>query len=53
MAETLWVEHHVDYAGRAKSLAEGGWSPRKKLICFLICATVAWSLILTPLLFLG
>ena len=50
MSETIWVDHHADYAGRAKSDVEGVWSPRKRLLCFLIFAALGWSLFLSPFL---
>lgn len=53
MSGTLWTDHHVDYAGRAKADAEAGWTPRKRLAYFLIFATLAWSLVLTPFLLMG
>lgn len=53
MAESIWVDPHADYAGRDKIPAKGTWSPRKKLVYFLIYAALAWSLVLTPFLFIG
>ncbi len=53
MSDTFWVDHHADYAGRANSAPQDGWSSRRKLCCFLGFAVLAWSLILAPFLLLG
>lgn len=54
MSGTIWVDPHVDYAGRAKAAAkDNSWSPRKKLAWFLVFAAVAWAVILAPVLLLG
>ena len=53
MSGTIWVDPHVDYAGRSKTEFKDAWSPRKKLAWFLIFAAFAWSLVLTPVLLLG
>lgn len=53
MSESIWVDHHADYAGRAKSEAGGDWTPRKRLICFLVFALLGWSLLLSPFFLLG
>ncbi len=52
VSETIWVDHHADYAGRAKSEAKGAWSSRKRLCCFLIFAVLGWGLLLSPFLLL-
>lgn len=53
MSGTLWTDHHVNYAGRAKGEVEGGWSSRKRLGYFLIFAALGWSLFLAPFLLWG
>lgn len=59
MSESYRVDHHADFAGHHAdysghaSANQDGWSSRKKLCFFLGFATLAWSLILLPFLFLG
>ncbi len=53
MTETYRVDHHTEFSGGADNVTQDGWSSRKKLCCFLGMATLAWSLILVPFLFLG
>lgn len=54
MTETLWPDHHADYAGWKRPIDEtdyaAQWSPRKKAGYFLALAVISWILFLSPLL---